>query len=85
MFDDFHLKLQNWEWNLYLAKNWLGTNDIWWAEDNCSYLSKMYAKEFSDSNFIEAVIAKISIFHENWPKFYMFTKIILFLSIIAMF
>ena len=50
--------------NLYLTKNGLGRNDISYAEDYHSYMSNICAKEFSDSNFNEAVIGKISIFQE---------------------
>ena len=54
--------------NLYLTENWL-EREIWFAEDNHSCMCHIYAKGFLDSNFNEAVIDKISIFHEIAPNF----------------
>ena len=45
--------------NLHLTKNQLGRNKICFAKDNYSFMSNMCAKEFSDSNFDQAVIGKI--------------------------
>ena len=53
--------------NLYLTENRLGRNKIWY--DNHSYMCHICAKGFLDSNFNEAVIDKISIFHEIAPNF----------------
>ena len=39
------------------------------VEKNHSYMSYMYAKEFSDLNFNEAVIGKILIFQKIAPNF----------------
>ena len=50
--------------NLYLAKPQFGAQEINCAEDNDSYIVYMCTKEFSYSNFKEAVIGKISIFQE---------------------
>ena len=38
------------------------------AADNHNYMCHTCAKEFLDSNFSEAVIDKISIFHEIAPN-----------------
>ena len=37
--------------NLYLTENWLGRNEIWYAEDNHSYICHISVKEFLDLNF----------------------------------
>ena len=42
---------------------------MWCVADNHSYMCHMCAKEFLDSNFDKAVIAKISNFHEIAPNF----------------
>ena len=57
--------------NLYLTENRLERNEIWFAEDNHSYMCHigLCAKGFLDSNFNLAVIDKISIFHEIAPNF----------------
>ena len=44
------------------------------AADNHNYMCRICAKELLDLNFNEAVIDKISIFHEIAPKFHIFTK-----------
>ena len=45
---------------------------VWRAANNHNYMCHTFAKGFLDSNF--AVIDKILNFHENCPKFHMFTK-----------
>ena len=50
--------------NLYLTENRLERNEIRFVEDNHSYMCHIFAKGVLDSNFNEAVIDKISIFHE---------------------
>ena len=47
----------------------LSRNEICCAEDSHNYMSKMCAKEFSDSNFNQEVIGKISIFQEIAQSF----------------
>ena len=37
--------------NLYLTENLLGRNEIWYAEDNHSYMCHICAKGFLDYNF----------------------------------
>ena len=41
------------------------------------YVSHNLAKGFLDSNINEAVIDKLSIFHEIAPKFHILTKIVI--------
>ena len=55
--------------NLYLTENRLGRNEIWCAEYYHSYVCHICAKGFLDLNFNEAVIDKISIFHEFASNF----------------
>ena len=55
--------------NFYLTENWSKRNEIWLADDNHSYKCHIFAKGFLDSNFNEAVIDKISFFHEIAPNF----------------
>ena len=62
-------KHKNGEGNLYLPKDRLCINEIFCAEDNCSYMSNMCAKEYSDLNLHQAVIGKISIFKTIVPNF----------------
>ena len=42
---------------------------MWYAEDTHSYMCHICAKGFLDSKFNNAVIDKISIFHEIAPNF----------------
>ena len=42
---------------------------MWCAADNHNYMCHICEKEFLDSNFNEAVINKISNFHEIAPNF----------------
>ena len=62
-------KRKIWKGNLYLTENRLGRNEIWYAEDNHSYMCHICAKGFLDSNFNEAIIDIISIFHEIAPNY----------------
>ena len=55
--------------NLYLSEDQLSRNEIWCATDKHSYTCHVCAKGFLDSNFNEAVIDKVSNFHEIAPKF----------------
>ena len=55
--------------NLYLTKNPLSRNEMWCAADNHNYMCHPCAKGFLDLNLNEAVIDKISIFHEIAPNF----------------
>ena len=54
---------------MYLSENRLGKNEIWCAENNHSYMSRVCAKGFLDSNFNLAVIDKISFFQEIDPNY----------------
>ena len=55
--------------NLYLTANRLSWNEMCCASDNHNYMCHTWAKEFLNSNFNEAVIDKISIFHDIAPNF----------------
>ena len=48
------------------------------ASDNHRHMCHTCAIEFLNSNFNEAVIDKISNFHDIAPKFYIFTKFVIF-------
>ena len=61
--------------NLYLTENQFSRNEMWCVNHN--HMHHIYAKGFLDSNFNQAVIDKISSFHENCPKFHILTKIII--------
>ena len=54
--------------NLYLTEKRLSWNEMCCASDNHDYMRHTCVKEFSDSNFNEAVIDKISNFHEITPN-----------------
>ena len=70
MLGDFTVKKRNvGEGNLYLIEHRLSWNEMCCAADNHNYMCRACAKEFLDSNFNEAVIDKISNFHENAPNF----------------
>ena len=47
----------------------LSTNERWFAAYNNNYMRHIRAKGFLDLNFNEAVIDKISNFHEIAPNF----------------
>ena len=52
---------------------------MWCTAGNDNNMSHISAKGFLDSNFIYAVIGKISNFQETAPnKFHIFTKIVIF-------
>ena len=55
--------------NLYLTENRLSRNEMWCAEGNHNYMCHIFAKAFLDSNFIQAVIDKISNLKEIAPNF----------------
>ena len=55
--------------NLHLTKNRLSRNEMWCAADNHNHICHMCAKGFLDLNFNQAVIDKISNFHEIAPNF----------------
>ena len=55
--------------NHSLTENRLRRNKIWYVEDNHNHMCHICAKGFLDSNFNQAVIDKISIFHEIAPNF----------------
>ena len=44
-------KRKIWKENLYLTEDWLGRNEIWYAEDNHSYMCHIWAEGFLDLNF----------------------------------
>ena len=50
---------------------------MWCVADNLNYMFQMCAKGFSDSNFDEAIIDKISVFHEISPNFTYSKKILI--------
>ena len=54
--------------NLHLSENRLSWNEIWRAADNHNYMCHKCTKEFLDSNLNQAVIDKISNFHEISPN-----------------
>ena len=54
---------------IYLTENRLSRNEIRCAVDNHNHICHICAKWFLDSNFNEAVIDKISTFHEMIPHF----------------
>ena len=54
--------------NLYLTENRLSLNEMCCAADNRNYMCHTCAKEILDSNFNEAVIDKIPIFHAIAPN-----------------
>ena len=70
--------------NLYLTKNWFGKNESCCAKDNHNYMSSMYEKEFSNSNFNLAVIAKYRFF-KKLPQISQVHKSYYFLSKIEIF
>ena len=49
---------------MYLTENWLRRTELWCATDNHNYMCHIYVKGILDSKFNEAVIDKISNFHE---------------------
>ena len=55
--------------NLYLTENRLSWNEMCYASDNHNYMCHTCAQEFWNSNFNEAVIDKISNFHDIAPNF----------------
>ena len=70
--------MQNWERKSVF--NWyrLSRKEMWCAADNNNDMYHTYGKGFLDLSFNQAIITKISNFHENYPKFYILTKIIIF-------
>ena len=60
--------------NLYLTENRLSWNEMCCASDNHNYMCHTCAKEFWNSNFNEAVIDKISNFHDIVPNFTFLSK-----------
>ena len=58
-----------WKGNLYLTENRLSWNEMCRAADNHNYMCHICAKEFLDSSFTNAVVDKISDFHEIAPNF----------------
>ena len=64
---------------MYLTESRLSTNEMWCVADNYNYyMCYICAKGVLDSKFSYAVIDKISNFHDSCPKFYIFTKIVVF-------
>ena len=55
------------------------------AADNHNYMCHTCAKEFSDSNFNQAVTDKILNFLEIAPKFHVFTVIVIFQEYMQLF
>ena len=55
--------------NLYLTKNRLYWNEMCCASDNYNYMCHTCAKEVLNSSFNQAVIHKISNFHDIAPNF----------------
>ena len=55
--------------NLSLIENRLSWNEMCCAAGNHNYMCHTYAKEFLESNLNQAVIDKISNFHEFAPNF----------------
>ena len=53
--------------NLHLTENRLRKNETWGAADNYNYMCHICVKGFLDSNFNQAVIDKILIFHKIAP------------------
>ena len=54
---------------MYLTENRLSRNEIWCAADNYNYMCQICAQGFLDLNFNQAVIDRISNFHETAPNF----------------
>ena len=54
---------------MYLTENRISRNEMWCASDNHNNLCCICAKELLDSNFNQAVIDKISNFHDFAPNF----------------
>ena len=55
--------------NLYLTENRLSWNEMCCASDNHNYMCHTCEKEFLNSSFNQAVIDKISNFHDIAPNF----------------
>ena len=70
--------------NLYLTKNRFERNEIWFAEDDHSFMCHICAKGFLNSNFNEAVIDKISVL-TKLPQNFTFSQKSQFSSIIGTF
>ena len=60
---------KNGKGNLYSTENHLSRNEMWCATDNHNYMCHVCAKGFSDLNFNQAIIGKISNFLEIAPNF----------------
>ena len=63
--------------NLYLTKNRLRKNKMWYVADNHNDVSHIWAKALIDSNFDKEVIYKISNLNKIAPNFTYSQKIVI--------